>query len=200
MNYERSKAKDALAWTILHSGWLVAKTAITTGAVAGGFIDKAAARQLSKMLSKMVPHMKADAWRHYECTGSIWEMVQIAAGSSELYTWDEMKSDASALKFELQDSVSMLFNGGLNSTNVEIIRNGTKDHGDVSFTKMNGKPCLIINGLVLFMNDIIQYGDYSENGKTYLEVSSKCNRVLIEMCEIKREKWKETLQSIKQDE
>lgn len=81
----QSKAKDALAWTILHGGWLAAKTALTTGAVAAGLMDKSAARQLTRMLAKMGPHYKRKAWEHYEKTGNIWEMVQIAAGSTEYY-------------------------------------------------------------------------------------------------------------------
>lgn len=78
----RNAAKDALAWTILHGGWFAAKTAVTTGALAAGFIDKHTAKYLAKMLSKMVPKMKTKAWSHYERTGSIWQMVQIAAGTS----------------------------------------------------------------------------------------------------------------------
>ena len=81
MNANRSQAKDALAWTILHGGWFAAKAAVTTGAVAAGLMDKGTAKALTKMLSKMVPHMKDHAWRHYERTGSIFEMVQIAAGT-----------------------------------------------------------------------------------------------------------------------
>lgn len=76
-----STAKDALAWTILHGGYAVAKVALTTGAVAAGLLDKGTAKQLSKMIAKMSPHFKRDAWSHYERTGSIWEMVQIAVGS-----------------------------------------------------------------------------------------------------------------------
>lgn len=82
MNANRSQAKDALAWTILHGGYAAAKFALTTAAVAAGLIDKHVARQLSKTIAKMSPHLKRKAWNHYERTGNIWEMIEIAAGAS----------------------------------------------------------------------------------------------------------------------
>ena len=81
MSYNRSAAKDALAWTILHGGYFVVKTALTTGGVAAGIIDKYTARQITKLLGKLSPSLKRTAWSHYEKTGNIWEMVELAAGN-----------------------------------------------------------------------------------------------------------------------
>lgn len=76
-----STAKDALAWTILHGGFFAAKTALTTGAVAAGFIDRCAANNLSKTISKLSPQYKERAWKHYKRTGSIIEMIEVALGT-----------------------------------------------------------------------------------------------------------------------
>ena len=70
----RNKTKDALAWTILHGGTAAAKFAILTVAVAAGFLDRAAANNINKVSSKILPHQKEKAWKVYTETGSIAEM------------------------------------------------------------------------------------------------------------------------------
>lgn len=196
MNANRSQAKDALAWTILHGGWFAAKAAVTTGAVAAGLMDKGTAKALTKMLSKMVPHMKDHAWRHYERTGSIFEMVQIAAGTSEkdVATWCGFKN-------EIQQGISLVSGGSLKCENTTIIRNGVSMQRSVYLETMNNKPCLNITGgehdFVIFMDNIRQVYDYSEDGKTFLAVKTEYNNLLIQLPENTRAKWKEKIQSLR---
>ena len=71
----RNKTKDALAWTILHGGTAAAKFAICTVAVAAGFLDRATAKNVNKLASKMLPHQKEKAWKVYTETGSIAKMI-----------------------------------------------------------------------------------------------------------------------------
>jgi len=78
----RSPAKDALAKAILYGGWAAAKSVLRTLAVGTSVIDKATGKQLYKMACRMEPHMKKKAWEHYEKTGNILEMIEIAAGSN----------------------------------------------------------------------------------------------------------------------
>lgn len=77
----RNKAKDILAWTLLYGGTAAAQFAICTVAVAAGFVDKYAARNLSKYVSKVGPKLKKEAYDVYLETGSIVKMLDALSGS-----------------------------------------------------------------------------------------------------------------------
>lgn len=76
----RNKAKDALAWTLLYGGTAAAQFAICVVAVGAGFVDKYAARNLSKYISKVGPKVKKEAYDVYLKTGSIVEMFEALGG------------------------------------------------------------------------------------------------------------------------
>ena len=58
----RNKAKDAFAWTLLYGGTAAAQFAICVVGVGAGFVDKYAARNLSKYLAKVGPKAKKAAY------------------------------------------------------------------------------------------------------------------------------------------
>ena len=91
--------------------------------------------------------------------------------------------------------------GSLKCENTTIIRNGVSMQRSVYLETMNNKPCLNITGgehdFVIFMDNIRQVYDYSEDGKTFLAVKTEYNNLLIQLPENTRAKWKEKIQSLR---
>lgn len=65
------RLKDKAAWFLIYGGTTIAQVGIISAAVAAGFVDRTAARVMSRAAGKISPSLKRSAWKKYQETGSI---------------------------------------------------------------------------------------------------------------------------------